>query len=481
MHQVLKKWTYGREPKSAFEFHKDIATLIDNSEDMVANGNTLLLDLIKTHLIESKHRVVVELFPHQGFDEDHMKEEQDKISSLQSSMSNDDFENLIAESENMYLTEEEEDSSENLATIPILKLDQIGANYVPAAPTKIYEKYGILTAHTTLPTTFGLNYVDFGIAVDNIQEADISLLPILSRLFLESGTTSNSIDHFRLHMDSETGGLYTEILHETVTPNAPIDGGNFDVYTVTEGKHFVTKLVFRAKCMPNNMGHTLDLIGEAIWKTNEFSQAKTEMILKETIAEYEAKVMDEGHLFAARRLESRYSYHGLIQERLYGVEAIHELRDFLAAVSDDWEVAKSRLEDMRTKIVDGHRNGMVLSVTAEKKIMDTIDVYIKKFMDGTVPQNDQAQPFVNPHEEPHPWVPNLSGGLNGTILSSEGLTIPTTVSYVGKAGTLYKNWTPVPGSTAAVAKYIEDQYLYRKVKVEGGATDVYVKVRNQGM
>jgi Zn-dependent M16 (insulinase) family peptidase len=224
------------------------------------------------------------------------------------------------------------------------------------------------------------------------------------------------------------------------------------------------------------MMNTLQLIGEALWQAKEFSQAKTVMILQEMVEEYEAKVVDEGHMFAARRLKSRYSYYGLVQENLYGVAAIGALRDTLYMAKKNWDSVKNRLETMRKAIADGHRKGMILSITGEAAPMKTVSVYIKKFVDEIIPKNDQAQEFVEPRGNPHPWTQSLS--LNTTAPPSEGLAIPLTVSYVGMAGSLYKEWTASPGSAAVVAQYVEDGYLYQRVKTEGGATDVYVKVRS---
>ena len=136
-----------------------------------------------------------------------------------------------------------------------------------------------------------------------------------------------------------------------------------------------------------------------------------------------------------RRIEARYSKYGLIWERLEGVTGLQRLTQGLVDTKNDWENFSRKLDKLGAAIVEGHRNGMVLSITGELDLLTAAQSAIMVFLKDTIPDNSQAIPFTHPSTDTHPWVSQIrEEQLVAAPITDEGIAFPETVNFVGKEG-----------------------------------------------
>lgn len=467
---ALEKWNYdGMGPADAFDFQDGISDLID---EVKLNGEKFFMDLIKNNLIDNHHKVVVQLFPSTTYVADQVKAESDRMALLKQKLADADFYKLLDETGQLLLKQKTDDPQALLDTIPHVSIKDIEKNTRPNT-IKLRIEANLLVAETKVESSFGILYTDFGLDLGNVDYDNVPFLPLISRLFLELGTKLWTQDQLDIAIGKDSGGIRTEIMVEGVRPK----GSDWTSFVVTDESHFATKLFFRGKCLAEKMPQYFELLGQIIWFGAHFNQAKVIEVLEDMVEEVTNKIGVTGDTTVDRRIEARYSKYGLIWERLEGVTCLQRLTQGLDDAKNDWDNFNRKLDQMRAAIVEGHRNGMVLSVTGEPDLLTAAQSAIMVFIKDTIPDNDHAIPFTHPSTDNHPWVAQIrEEQLVAAPIADEGIVYPETVNFVGKGGKLFEVWEPIDGAASVVAKFLEDSYLHDMITIQNGAADVHCRV-----
>jgi Zn-dependent M16 (insulinase) family peptidase len=392
---------------------------------------------------------------------------------LREQLTEEQFVSLLNQSEQLAQVQATEDSPEVLATIPSLSLediDAVGEEY----PIETYTEASVLVAEHHVMSSFGILYVDFGMDMSIINLDDLGLVPLLARLMLESGTSELDDVHLARRIGAQTGGIDFETMVETVLPS---DAGD-DAFVVPDGNLLETKLFFRGKCTQEQVPELFSLYREILFDGTEISEDKTLTILREMVADLEGAIGEDGDMFAARRIAARYTVHGYIMEQLRGITHLQKLKEALKTAQADWSVLRSKLDQMKRDLIEGHRNGMILNLTGEKHLLGQAQGDAIQFVKNGIPLNQNATPFPNFAQEEHPWVAKAKEDiLLFAPLVDEGIIVPTSVSYVGRGGVLYSPGEPIHGSAAVVTTYLQLGYLYENLRLARGAYGASARLR----
>merc|ERR1712161_76173 len=109
---AMSKWIYDGSPTDALKFEKPLAEL---KEMIQKDGSKVFKDFAKKYLVENNHRVTIEMFPLKTMEEDQIKKEVDHLDNIKKSLSVDDLENIIAETNQLKKLQSAEDSPEDRA------------------------------------------------------------------------------------------------------------------------------------------------------------------------------------------------------------------------------------------------------------------------------------------------------------------------------------------------------------------------------
>lgn len=115
------------------------------------------------------------------------------------------------------------------------------------------------------------------------------------------------------------------------------------------------------------------------------------------------------------------------------------------------------------------RDGMLLDVTGDKKVLDTIKPSLDKLLKD-LPGQKTSEKLQDFYSEDHPWVVEAKKDMTKNApMIDEGFIVPTQVSYVGKGGRLFDQGDRISGTASVVARYLRTGYLWDHVRVIGGA------------
>lgn len=236
------------------------------------------------------------------------------------------------------------------------------------------------------------------------------------------------------------------------------------------GENMQTKLVISGKATSEKIDKLFSLFNLILTEARLDSKAKVIELLKESRSRLESSAQRSGHSIANTRMKARYRVGGYVDEITGGVSYLNTVKSLIKQAEEDWPALLSRFEKLRETILNETtcRSGMLVDITGEKKVLDSIKPSLDNFLD-TLPGDANGDKLVNFYKKVHPWVPEAKKRMAELAAeTNEGFIVPTQVSYVGKSGLLFKEGERVPGSVQVVARFLRTGYLWDHVRVMGG-------------
>ena len=369
------------------------------------------------------------------------------------------------------------DSEEALAKIPRLKISDLEKKQYEY-PIKVDEDVwdsGVTVLEHQVPSSKGLVYIDFALDISHFDIEDVVFLPAFCRMMLKLGTERVSGIALQREIDRETGGIsISPLIEEVIVPSS--DGG----YVVPDGTHMVSKIVMSSSTVgeTENLG-LFSIYRQTLYETNFNQGEQVKRILKEMIGEMENDIQVNGDKYTELRIKSKYSLSGFVAEQWKGVTQLMNLRRMLYQAEHDFDTLNAKLTDMRDTLKNGHRNGMLLSVTGEKQALKTFSRAVETFIKQYLPDPSGTTKFPDFKKVEHPWVTkakNLMAQANGKGKMNEAFVVPSRVNSVGEGGELFDNGEKIDGSNFVVTKYIGGHYLFNKVRTVLGAQDAWASL-----
>lgn len=264
---------------------------------------------------------------------------------------------------------------------------------------------------------------------------------------------------------THTGGVDVDVLVTAVNPRDAEPG------TAGLGENMLSQLVLKGKATSEKIDELFSIFQLVLTDAKLDSKSKAVEILKQSRSRLESTVQSAGHSVINSRMKARYRVGGYVDEMMGGLSQLETVKELLKQAEEDWPALLARLENIRSVILDEStcRSGMMLDITGDKRVLESIEASVKEFLSSLPGDNDgQASPDF--YSEVHPWVEEAKKRMAEAVpIADEGFVVPTQVSYVGKAGMMYNEGERIPGSASVVARFLRTGYLWDYVRVMGGA------------
>jgi Predicted Zn-dependent peptidases, insulinase-like len=461
---AMSKWIYDRKPTDALKFEEPLAEL----KAMIAeNGDAVFRDFLKEYLVNNMHRVTLELAPSKSLESEELKEEQDRLAAIKSSLSDDELDEVIKKTVELKALQASEDSPEDRATIPSLELADLKRE-VTEYPIEVSDNEsdsGVTVVRHELASTSGIAYVNFAVDTSGVDYNDIALLPIFTRIMTETGAGEYTDVQLSQRIGTHTGGVGVSLMKTSVNPDS------VPSYAIYEGNNMISKLSIRGKATSDKTGELFSIFKLILTEAKIDSKKKVVEMLKETKSRIESSIQGSGHSYANTRIKARYSVGGFLDEKMGGISYLSTVNELIKQAETDWDSVLKRLENIRSAILNNAtcRSGMILDITGDKAVMDAIKPSVEEFL-KSLPGDANGEKLQDFYNTEHPWATKAKEEMASIApLKDEGFVVPTQVSYVGKGGLLFEEGEKVHGSSAVVSRYLRTGYLWDHVRVIGGA------------
>lgn len=429
--RALSTWLYDGDPLAPLAFETPLQAV----KARLATGEPYFENLIREHLLDNTHRTTVILQPETGYDARLEKVEQARLADERARLSTGQLQEILENTHQLKLRQETPDSPEALATIPSLQLADLERKN-KLIPIEVSEQSGSCILFHDLFTN-GIVYLDLGFDLHRLPQEYIPYASLFGRVLLEMGTQREDFVRISQRIGQTTGGIRP----------------TFFISSLYGKAESAAWLFLRGKATLEHAGDLLAILREVLLTVRLDNRERFHQMVLEEKADLEAALTPAGHRLVNARLRSFFSEAGWLDEQMGGVSYLYFLRRLAEEVEHDWPGVLERLEEIRSRLVEGGRT--IANVTLDAAGWETFKLQLVDFLQSL------------------PVYPGVSGGSRPWKINfapcNQGLAIPAQINFVGKGANLYELGYNLDGSFNVITNYLRTTWLWEKVRVQGGA------------
>jgi presequence protease len=426
----LDSWLYGGNPLLHIEYEPVLQKI---KASMTSDYFEKLID---KYLLSNQHSSLVVLRPAKGILEEKAEELKKKLQAYKEGLSEEDIDKLIENTISLKKRQETPDSPEALATIPMLTLEDINPE-AEKVTVKENEEQGVKVLFNPVFTN-KIGYVSLVFNTDKVEEELIPYIGLLSSIMGKVSTENYEYGSLANQININTGGM-------AFSTRVLMENGNDEAFHP----------IFTVKCkaLIDKLPKAAELISEMLGKTKFDEKKRIFDIIREVKSRIEGVIYSSGHSIAALRALSYTSPKSLYDELLSGLEYFKFLTDLEKNFESKWEELASSLKKISGLIFN--KGNLLVSFTADETDYDSLKNNLGTILQslGTEKLNAVDYKF------------NLKP-------ENEGLLTQSKVQFVAKAGNYIKSGYKYHGSMQVMKTIARFDYLWNKVRVQGGAYGV---------
>ncbi|MGZ9164793.1 MAG: insulinase family protein [Anaerolineales bacterium] len=428
MLRSLTTWLYDDDPIKLLAFEASLSDI----RARLANDGRYFEKLIQAHLLDNTHRTTLRFKPDpelgRRFDED----EKARLGKIREALTEQQLDEISEKTRQLKEHQETPDSEEALATIPVLRLEDL-EKQGKTVPIEVTETQEAKVLYHDLFTN-GIIYLDLGFDLHALPRELLSLTEIFARALLEMGTETEDYVKLSQRIGKSTGGI----------------SGTAVAATVIGSRESLAKLFLRGKATVQQSAKLLNILQDILLTAKFDNRERLKQIVLEEKAGLESSLVPQGHIYVNQRLRAQFIESGWVKEQMSGISYLFALRDLEKAIDKKWSSVLEKLEAMREALIN--RKALLCNVTVDSANWDTFKPQLDSFF-SALPSRDTK----------------LSAFNIQPVQTKEGLTIPAQVNYVGKGANLYDLGYEYDGSAEVIVSYLRIAYLHEKIRVQGGA------------
>lgn len=426
--QVYDSWLYGGSPFMHIEANDTFAFLKEQ-----VDGN-YFEELVRKYLLDNKHASIVVLSPKVSLNAQKDADFAERLSEYKNSLSQDEVKNLYDGTKHLKEYQEEKDSDEVLATLPMLSIADIKKEAVPFVneETRLNE---CVMLHQDIFTN-GICYFKALFETDKVPKDLIPYIGLLKNVLGLMDTANYKYADLSSEIDLNTGGIY--------------EGSS--IY-VKEGTRDDFRYLFSisGKALCDKREFVIDMFEEILLRTSFEDQKRLKELINMVKSRMHGALMSSGHSFATDRAKSCITEGAAINECINGISFYRFIEEIAADFDNRFEEIKSKLYETLSYIVT-KENLVVFNVTADKDSVKTCESIINDFAGR---------------------LPNVTHNKQERVLKreavNEGFKTSGKVQYVAAVGMYLDDNHPYAGTLKILNVIMGYDYLWNNVRVLGGA------------
>lgn len=432
--QVLESWLYGGDPAA----NLSVGTLFDGLRQKCADG---YFEELLTRLVKAGHRCRVILRPSHTVGQRRQEEEQARLERAKAGWNREELEALRRQQAALEAWQSAPDSPQALATIPMLRLDQIPPEpeALPLTETRVRDLP--LLRHEL--NGGGISYVNLYFALDDMTDGELNQIGFLCGLLGALDTASFPLEDLQRELRSRLGALDFSV---EAYDRAGQPGQGRVLLSVSYS------------ALDAKAATAAELVAEILARTDLRNGKKIFDLLCQQRTALAQQLAMSGHTAAANRAAACYTLSGVVREHTGGIAYLQWLKDLEKNFKEQAPALEAALEDLCRRIFV--RSRLTVSVTGgDRAVEDAVA--------GTLAERLPLGGFTPPAVPAvRPWGRRR-----------EGVVIPAGVSFAGMSGLF-----PQAGQGAALVmcKTASLACLWNTVRAQGGAYGVGMLVNSAG-
>lgn len=389
--------------------------------------------LIQEYLLDNTHGSSVTVKPKRGLGNEREEALAKELSDYKASLSDEEIDKLIEETEHLKKYQEEPSSDEDLRKLPMLTRADMKKEAMPFSNIEDTLSDVKVVRHDI--ESNGIDYISFLFDAGDFAQSELGYL----------GFFTNA-----LGLVSTENYSYTDLANATNIYTGGISTGTASHPDIKDRNNFVFKFEVKLKVLEKNLDKALELM-EQMLLTSDFTDTKR---LGELVAQIKARLQanlsSSGHLVAAMRSMSSFSRYALYQDELKGIAFYRSICRIEKELSESPKSVSDKLAAIAKKLFA--RNRMLISFTGNNEAYGNAKPSLKKVITGFNKMSavgNQAEVHFN--------------------TAKEAFIDASQIQYVAKTGDFICEGYEYTGALRLLRIILSYDYLWINVRVKGGA------------
>ncbi len=428
MGRVYHSWLYDGDPFIGLKF----PGIIEKIRARWKAQPGFFEEVLQHWFLENRHRVLSIMEPSKTHSEEWEKTFRAMMVHSRESLSRKELEEIARETDYLRKVQEEPDAPESLATLPRLKPEDIPRRG-EAIPTEKGSVGGVPVLQHDIFTN-GIAYISLAFDTAGVPEELQPFLPVLGKLMTGMGAAGLSYDEMAKRIALKTGGVDYHLV------------SGLDL----NGKGSWQRLVICARMLYRNIPDALAIVRDIISKTDLTDENRMRDLILEKRNRLHSSVVPAGHTFARRTAAGTLSLPAYRDEQWYGRTQLGVLSGLSSRFQEERLSLVRKLEAIRAAVFS--RDRLMLDLTAENEEWTRLAEGAAEIVRNLPARGESLSPRP---PELHP--------------ARVGVAVPAQVCYVARVFPAPPYAHRRAASLMVMARALSSDYLYKRVRVQGGA------------
>lgn len=434
--RVMDQWNYDKDPIEALRYEGALKQLREG----LTNG--YFEKLIDRAILKNSHKALVSIYPEKGLQEKKEAAEREKLNALKATLSKAEIDEIVAQTKALKARQAAPDTEEALATIPLLELSDLSPKVERVE--RIDSKLGDATLHFVPTKAKGINYTAFYFRLDCLTEEELFYANLLSEFISRVDTAKRGYDEIAKDINLNLGGFSSALS---------------DYTKYNERDAFTPLFIVRAKALHAKLADLVRIVSELIIDSTYTNVARLTELIKETKAIWDTEAFRRGHTIVSNRVMAQVSEVGKFRD-LNGLGYFEQL----AELAND----EAALKALPAKLA---------AVAAKLFRPSNVDI-------NFVGEGQEFEVFKTLLGDVLPQWPNEAVPADQLKITkqyvNEGIVTSGKVQYVAQGGNFRDHGFKPSGAMKVLETVLRYDYLWTRIRVQGGAYGAFVNFYNNG-
>lgn len=389
--------------------------------------------LIQEYLLDNTHGSSVTVKPKRGLGNEREEALAKELSDYKASLSDEEIDKLIEETEHLKKYQEEPSSDEDLRKLPMLTRADMKKEAMPFSNIEDTLSDVKVVRHDI--ESNGIDYISFLFDAGDFAQSELGYL----------GFFTNA-----LGLVSTENYSYTDLANATNIYTGGISTGTASHPDIKDRNNFVFKFEVKLKVLEKNLDKALELMEQMLLASDFTDTKRLGEIVAQIKARLQANLSSSGHLVAAMRSMSSFSRYALYQDELKGITFYRSICRIEKELFESPESVSDKLAAIAKKLFA--RNRMLISFTGNSEAYGNAKLSLEKVIAGFNKMSaigNQAEVHFN--------------------TAKEAFIDASQIQYVAKTGDFICEGYEYTGALRLLRIILSYDYLWINVRVKGGA------------
>lgn len=421
---MLDSWLYGGDPAQNLCMNQIFSAIRNKIEEGYFE------QLIREVLLENPHHARLTLLPSVTLGEEKRVKEVARFQKIKESWSEAHKRQVVKEFAYLRKLQETPDSSEQLATLPVLSLRDIPEKQ-KEIPQTVIDIAGNSVLLQQLETD-GITHLTYYFLLEDMSLEELSSISFLRVLLGQTETEHYGVLELQAELEGKLGRFETSV-HVFAEPE--------------QTEKCKPYLAVYVSVLKDREMEALQLIDEVL-NTSRFHDIQyVRSRIRQIRLSMEQHVLMSGNVYATQCVAAGFSAKGAVWEVLQGIQMLRWVQRIDDNFEEEGEQLLQNLEQLYRRIFIRER------VTLNA-IGDISEAGLRQFL-HVLPNRAKCVAGAKNYE-PLP-------------IEKKGILIPAEIGFAGKGGNLKICNTKYHGSMKVAARILSYGYLWNTIRVKGGA------------